>query len=90
MLQCGQGNLPSASLAGIAVPLAVPFTPLVTAARSGTLGRIPRRPWEPTTWVRGGSLGANAAVDAAIPSAVVHIGPLSSAPVNGPPGMPYS
>jgi len=40
------------SLTGITVFL-VPVPAAGAAGRPGALGRIPRRPWEPTTWVGG-------------------------------------
>lgn len=55
MLQCGHGNFPSASLVGTIDDLAEVLLSTGTAAgRPSALGKIPRRPCDPTTWVRGG------------------------------------
>lgn len=65
----------------------VPFAPLViAAARPGTLGRIPLRPWDPTTWVRGRSFGTKVAGEVGKLFVVATASPFGPVSLNEPEG----
>lgn len=50
-MQCGHGNFPSASFAGIVAFFVEPAPVALTGGRPGALGSTPLRPCEPTTCV---------------------------------------